>query len=166
MPPSQKLRGQPLRQEVAARGDRDHDPGPRVRSHLPPHVLAECLRPALRQIAKKLAAPPEERTQEAWHGQHDVTVGDGLEHLFAQPFGPEEGALLLAGGAERSAATRVRDQVAQATRLAPSACKAMGHVPALDEPAEHALDDRTQGAVLFGEALGVHAEERVDVLLD
>ena len=70
---------------IAARGDRDHDPGPGVGSDLPPHVLAECLRAALRQIEKKLAAPPEQRTQEPWHGQHDVSVRDGLEHLFAQP---------------------------------------------------------------------------------
>lgn len=42
----------------------------------------------------------------------------------------------------------------------------MGHVPALDEATQHALDDRTQGAVLLGETLGVHAEEFLDVLLD
>jgi hypothetical protein len=38
----------------------------------------------LRQIEKKLAAPPEQRTQEPWHGQHDVSVRDGLEHLLQQ----------------------------------------------------------------------------------
>jgi hypothetical protein len=42
----------------------------------------------------------------------------------------------------------------------------MGHVTALDEAAQHALDDRTQRAVLLGEALGVHAQELLDVLLD
>ena len=61
-------------QKVAARGDRDHDPGPCVGSDLPPHVLAECLRTALREIEKKRAAPPEQRTQEPWHGQHHVTM--------------------------------------------------------------------------------------------
>ena len=42
----------------------------------------------------------------------------------------------------------------------------MGHVAALEERAQHALDDRTQRAVLLGEALGVRAEELLDVLLD
>ena len=74
-------------QKIAGAGDRDHDPGPCVGSHFPPHVLAERLRAAWREIEKKLAAPPEQRTQEPWHGQHDVPVRDGLEHFFAQPFG-------------------------------------------------------------------------------
>jgi hypothetical protein len=65
-------------QEVAAGGDRDHDPGPCVGSHLTPQVRAECLCAALRQIEKKLAAPPEQRTQKPWHDQHEVTVRDGL----------------------------------------------------------------------------------------
>ena len=42
----------------------------------------------------------------------------------------------------------------------------MGYVAALEERAHHALDDRTQRAVLLGEALGVRAEELLDVLLD
>ena len=42
----------------------------------------------------------------------------------------------------------------------------MGHVTALEEPAQHALDDRTQRAVLLGEALGIDAEELLEVLLD
>jgi len=105
-----------------------------------------------RQTEKKLTAPPEQRTQEPWHGEHDVTMRDGLEHLLGQPFGPEDGALLLVGGAERSSATRAWDQVAQATRLAPSACEAMRHVTALDEPAQHALEDGTERTVRLGGA--------------
>ena len=42
----------------------------------------------------------------------------------------------------------------------------MGHVAALEERAQHALDDRTQRAVLLGKALGVRAEELLDVLVD
>jgi len=143
-------------QQVAAAGDRDHDPGPCFGSDLSPHVLAECRSTALRQIEKEFAAPPEQRTQEPWHGQNEVTMRDWLEHLFAQPFGPEEGALLLAGGTERTSATRVGDQVAQATRLTPSV-----GVPVLDEPTckegpQDPLDDRTQRAVHLGEALLVN----------
>ena len=70
---------------VAARGDRDHDPGPRVGSHLPAHVLAARLRAALRQVDKKLAAPPEPRMQEPWHGQHHLTMRDGIEHRVESP---------------------------------------------------------------------------------
>jgi hypothetical protein len=35
-----------------------------------------------------------------------------------------------------------------------------------DEPSQHALDDAPQRAMFLGEALGVHAEELVDVLAD
>ena len=65
------------------------------------------------------------------HGEDDVAV-NGLEHLFAQPFSPEQGALLLARGAERSAATRVWDQVAQAARPTPGAGEAPAEQPAIE----------------------------------
>jgi hypothetical protein len=100
---------------------------------------------------------PEQRTQEPWHGHNEVTMRDGLEHLLAQPFGPEQGALLLAGGTERSSATRVGDQVAQATRLTPSAGETALDEPTCKESPQHPLDDRTQRAVHLGEALLVHA---------
>jgi hypothetical protein len=33
-----------------------------------------------------------ERAQQAWVGQHHMAVGDGQEHLFMQPLGPQEAA--------------------------------------------------------------------------
>jgi hypothetical protein len=53
------------------------------------------------EVAQQLAAAPEERTQEARDGHHDVAVRNGLEDLLAEPLGPQQRALLLAGRAER-----------------------------------------------------------------
>src|SRR6266545_2572551 len=113
----------PLHQ-IAAGAHRAHDPGPGVGARLSPHVLAECLRTALPEIEQQLPPFPEYASPQPGHGEDDLAVRNGLEHLFAQPLGPEEGALLLAGGAERSSATRVWDQVAQTARSTPSACEA------------------------------------------
>ena len=75
---------------------------------MPPHRIARD---------RSSSSPPfPEYASQPGHGEDDVAVGNGLEHLFAQPFGPEEGALLLARGTERSPATRVWDQIAQAAR--------------------------------------------------
>jgi len=83
-------------EHIAGGSDGDHDPGPRVGTQLAPHVLAERLRAGLGQIAKKLSPLPKDPTEQAWHGEDNVTMRDGLEHLFAQPFGPQNRALLLA----------------------------------------------------------------------
>jgi len=56
-------------QQVAAAGDRDHDPGPCVGSQLSPHVLAECLRTALREIEQQLPPFPEYASQQPGHGE-------------------------------------------------------------------------------------------------
>ena len=53
-------------------------------------------RAALREVEQELSPLAEDSTQEARHGEDDVTMRDRLEHVFAQPFGPQDRALLLA----------------------------------------------------------------------
>ncbi len=153
-------------EKVPGGGDCDHDAGACVGAHLSPHVLAECLRTALREIEQQLPPFAEYASQQPRHGEDDMAVRNGREHLFAQPFGPEEGALLLARGTERSAAARVWDQVGQAARSTPGACETALDEPACEEGPEHPLDHRTQRAVRLGEALLVHAQEFLEVLLN
>jgi hypothetical protein len=153
-------------EHVAGGRDGDHDPGPPVRSQLSPHVLGDGLRAALRQVEQELSPLAKDPTQEARHGEDDVTMREGLEHLFAQPLRPQERALLLARRGEIPSATRVRDQVARPTARTPSSGEAPCHVATLDEAAQHAFDDGAQGAVLLGEAFSVHTQEVLDVLAD
>jgi hypothetical protein len=87
--------GMPL-EHIGGGSDADHDTGPAVRSPLSPDVLGDGFRAALRQLEQQLSPLAEDSTQEARHGQDNVTMRDGLEHLFAQPFGPQDRAFLLA----------------------------------------------------------------------
>jgi len=70
-------------EHIAGGSDGDHDPGPRVGTHLPAHVLAERLRAAMGQIEKKLSPLPKDPTEQARHGEDNMTVRDGLELLLA-----------------------------------------------------------------------------------
>jgi hypothetical protein len=83
-------------EHIAGGSEGDHDPGPRKGTQLPAHVLAECLGAAMGQLAKKLSPLPKDPTEQAWHGEDNVTMRDGLEHRLSQPFGPQNRALLLA----------------------------------------------------------------------
>jgi hypothetical protein len=78
---------------------------------------------------------PEYASLQPGHGEDDVAVGNGLEHLFAE-----------------------------AARPTPSACETAFDEPKGEEGPEHPLDHRTQRAVRLGEALLVHAEELVEVM--
>ncbi len=46
------------------------------------HVLGDGLGGALRKVEEKLPTLPEDAVQEAWHGEHDVAMGDGREHIL------------------------------------------------------------------------------------
>jgi hypothetical protein len=73
--------GMPL-QEVAARCDRDHDSRPHVLSEVLTDEGAQGLGAGLCALAQQLAAPPEERTQQARDRHHHVSVRDGFQHLL------------------------------------------------------------------------------------
>jgi hypothetical protein len=55
--------------QVTACGDRDHDPGPGLRSEVSSHVLGEGLRGTLGKVEQKLTALAEDPAQEAGHGE-------------------------------------------------------------------------------------------------
>jgi hypothetical protein len=96
--------GMPLDQ-IAARRDGHDDAGPSVRAELSPRVLGDGLGGALREVEQELTPLAEDPAQEARHGEDDMTMRNGLEHLPLEPFRPQELALLLARRAEGPAAT-------------------------------------------------------------
>jgi hypothetical protein len=94
----------PLNQ-VSGRGDGDDDAGPSVRADLSAHVLGDGLGGALGEVEQKLPPSAEDPAQEAWHGEDDMTMGNGLEHFLLKPLPPKELSLLLARRAKRPSAT-------------------------------------------------------------
>jgi hypothetical protein len=119
------------------------------------HVLGDGLRRALREVEKKLAALAEDSAQEARHGEDDVTMRDRLEHFLLQPLRPQELLLLFACRTEAPAPTRKRAEHGGPTGAAPKAREAVLDQATCEEPAQHALDDGAERAMLLGEALRV-----------
>ena len=72
------------------------DAGPSVRADSSPHVLGDGLGGALREVEEKLPTLAEDPAQEARHGEDDMTMRNGLEHLLLEPLCPKELTLLLA----------------------------------------------------------------------
>jgi hypothetical protein len=70
-----------------------------------PDVLGNGLGGALGEVEEKLPALPEDPPQEAGHGENEVAMRNGREHLLLQPLRPKELTLLLAGRAKRPSAT-------------------------------------------------------------
>ncbi len=91
--------------QVSGGGDGDDDTGPAVLADLSADVLGDGLGGALREVEEKLPTLPEDPPQEAWHGEDDVAMRNGREHLLLQPLRPQELALLLARRAKRPSAT-------------------------------------------------------------
>ncbi len=108
----------------------------------------------------------EEGAEESRDSEDEVAVRDGGEQVPAQPLCPQQRVLLLARRAKGPSATRERHHIGRATGVAVGAAKAVFWHTAPDELPQDALDDRAQRAVLFGKALGVDAQELLDVLLD
>ena len=91
--------------QVPGGGDGDDDSRPSVRADSSPHVLGDGLGGALGEVEQKLPPLAEDPAQEAGHGEDDMTMRDGLEHLLLQPLRPQELALLLARRAKGPSAT-------------------------------------------------------------
>ena len=91
--------GVPL-DEIPRRGDRDHEAGAGVVAEAPADELGGGLGGGAAQLGEQLAAAAQERPQQPRDCQDDVAVSNLGQYLLAQPLGPEELALLLAGGAE------------------------------------------------------------------
>ena len=87
--------GMPLDQ-VSGGGDGDDDAGPAVWTESCPDVLGDGLGGALGEVEEKLPALPEDPPQEAGHGEDEVAMRNGREHLLLQPLRPKELTLLLA----------------------------------------------------------------------
>jgi hypothetical protein len=81
--------------DIATRGHGYDDPRPCVFAELLPQVLGDRLGCRLGQVAQQVAPPPEEGTQEARDRHDDMTVCHRCEDFLAQPFGPQDRALLL-----------------------------------------------------------------------
>jgi hypothetical protein len=73
--------GMPLDQ-VSGGGDGDDDTRPAVLAESSPDVLGEGLGGALGEVEEKLPTLPEDPPQETRHGEDDVAMGDGREHLL------------------------------------------------------------------------------------
>ena len=65
-----------------------------------------------------------------------------------------------------SGSGKKRAEDARPTRAAPKAREAVLDQATCEEPAQHALDDGAERAVLLGEALRVYPQELLEVLLD
>jgi hypothetical protein len=87
--------------QISGGGDGDHDPWPHSFAEALFDVCTQGVGSAAGEVPQQLATAPEERTQEARDGHHDVAVWDGLEDLLMEPLGPQKRAFLLAGRAER-----------------------------------------------------------------
>jgi hypothetical protein len=94
-----------------------------------------------------------------------VAVGDFGQDFAAQPLGPEQLLLLLAGWAEAAAAAGEGDQDAPAARAAPEPGEAVLEQPAAQELPQHPLDHRPQRPVAPGEALGPDPQQLLEVAL-
>ena len=68
--------------QVPGGGDGDDDSRPAVRAEPFSDVLGDGLGGALREVEEELPTLPEDAPQEAWHGEHDVAVRNGREHLL------------------------------------------------------------------------------------
>jgi len=71
------------------------------------------------ELTEQVSAAAEQRAQQAWNGQHHMAVRDGQEHVFAQPLGPQELLLLLAGRTEATATAGEGDKDAAPALAAP-----------------------------------------------
>ena len=69
---------------------RHDEAGTRLLTRAPTDQLAHGLGArAGGQLAEQLAPSPEERAQRPRDGQHDMAMGDQLQHTLAQLLGPE-----------------------------------------------------------------------------
>ncbi len=152
--------------QVAGGGDRDDDARAGVLTEAPADELGHGLGGGPPQFGEQLAPSAEQRTQQPRDRQDDVAVGDLGEHLLAQPHRPEELSLLLARGAEGPAAAGERDQHAAAALGAPQPGEAMLEQTAAQELPQDAFDDRSQRAVLAGEAFGPDPKQSFQMPLD
>jgi hypothetical protein len=75
--------------QVSGGGDGRDDSGPSVRAGLSPHVLGYGLDGTLGEVKQELPALAEDPAQEERHGEDDMTMGNGLEHLLLQPLRPQ-----------------------------------------------------------------------------
>ena len=82
--------------QVSGGGNGDDDSGPAVWAEPSADVLGDGLGGALRQVEEELPTLAEDAAQEARHGEDDVPMRNGREHLLLQPLRPQELALLLA----------------------------------------------------------------------
>jgi hypothetical protein len=94
-----------------------------VRTELLAHVLGDGLGGAPRKVEQELAPLAEDPAQEAWHGEDDAPMRNGLEDLLLEPFRPQELSFFS------------HDQHARPTRRASRPCEAMGNDSAREEPA-------------------------------
>jgi hypothetical protein len=82
--------------QVSGGGDGDDDAGPAVWAESSPDVRGDGLGGALGEVEEELPALPEDPPQEAGHGEDEVAMRNGREHLLLQPLRPKELTLLLA----------------------------------------------------------------------
>jgi hypothetical protein len=68
--------------QVSGGGNGDDDTRPAVLAESSPDVLGEGLGGALGEVEEKLPTLPEDPPQETRHGEDDVAMGDGREHLL------------------------------------------------------------------------------------
>ena len=87
--------GMPLHQ-VSGGGDGDDDTGPAVWDESCPDVLGDGLGAALGKVEEEIPTLPEDPPQEAGHGEDELAMRSGREHLLLQPLRPTELTLLLA----------------------------------------------------------------------
>jgi hypothetical protein len=68
--------------QVSGGGDGDDDAGPAVWTESCPDERRDGLGGALGEVEEKLPALPEDPPQEARHGEDEVAMRNGREHLF------------------------------------------------------------------------------------
>jgi hypothetical protein len=106
-------------QEISSGGDGDDETGADVSSRRAADEFHARLCASPGQLGQQIAPAAKQRPQQPRDGEHNVTMGHGSEQLLAQPFGPQELFLLLAGGAEAAAPAGEGNQHAPSTLGAP-----------------------------------------------
>jgi hypothetical protein len=85
---------------------------------------------AAAQLNQQLAIMKEEAAEDLGDGEHEVPVGDGPEHMTAEPLAELHGPFLSTAGAEFPFFTTERDNPFRAAGVAANAGKTLMKIPA------------------------------------
>jgi hypothetical protein len=118
------------------------------------------------QPAQETAIEAEEDAQALGDGEHELAMGDGFADVTRDVLGHDEGPLLVAAGAQASAAAREGDKDFVTAAGAADAGEALVQVAAGKEPADGGGDDGSPESAALLIAVVVDALELLKVPIE